>query len=61
MRNDAERDLVNRAFEATEIGVSLGAFARTQGLSYRELKDILERNGVKIAKRVCLIRLPKAA
>ena len=55
MDNTQERDLILRAKEATEIGVSLGAFARAQGLSYRELVAILDGNGVRREKRTVLV------
>lgn len=50
-----ERDLVKRAIGATDLGVSLGAFARSNGLSYQELKKILERYEVRIEKRSRLV------
>jgi len=55
MDNTQERDLILRAKEATEIGVSLGSFARAQGLSYRELATILDGNGVRREKRTVLV------
>lgn len=50
-----DRDLILRAQAACNIGVSLGQFAQTNGMSYRELTDLLEKHGVRIEKRVRLV------
>jgi len=52
---DEHRDLILRAKEALDIGVSLGAFARSQGLSYKEICDILDLYEVRKEKRTILV------
>lgn len=53
-----EIDLIRRAAQATAIGVSPGQFARTNGTTYRELNELLDRAGVRREKRTILILPP---
>lgn len=50
-----EMDLLKRAIAATELGVSVGAFARSQGMSYREMDDLLKQYGVRKETRTRLV------
>ena len=58
---EIDLDLIRRAKAATDLGVTLGAFAQSVGKSYNDIKELLDKYDVRYERRTILTLPPELA